>query len=336
MENVIKKKRGLSRNQKRLIFYTLMVAWPVMQTILFYVYVNFNTILLAFQRYDIAPSGLGYVVSFDSSFSSFHTAWNELIVDQLGYIGNGLKFYAIDFPVALILALSFSYYIYKKYPGHGLFKTMLFMPSLISGMVFCIIFKYIVYYGYMELMCMTNGLEVTYANMMSFESGTLLYNASTAVPTIIFYNIWISFGSNILLYSGGMSSIDESIVESCHLDGANVIQEMVHITLPLIFPTIISLVVVSLTGMFTNQLGLLGLYGDSMDGLSSETRRAVTTIGFRMYILSQKIGVNATNIDNLEYTTTHLSAYGLTISAFLIPIVLTIRKMLKKYGPSAD
>ena len=131
----------MTRTHSRLIFYTIMLIWPMLQFFLFYWYVNFNTILLAFQRIGVDENTGFQIITFDKGFTNFNVAWNRLIVDCLPYIGNALKFYAIDFPVALTLALSFSFYIYKKYPGAGLFKTMLFMPTLVSGLVFrCLLF----------------------------------------------------------------------------------------------------------------------------------------------------------------------------------------------------
>lgn len=333
----LQKDRGYSRTTSRLVFYILMLIIPLAQLFVFYIMVNINTVVLAFQRITENPNGVGYLYSFDSEFRAFQKAWNGLIVEQLWMFGNGLKFYAIDYPVSLTLALAFSFYIYKKYPGAGLFKTMLFMPSLVSGLVFCIMYRYICQYCYQEIMCMVNGQEVTYDNMMKYTS--LLYNPDTAFGCIIFYNIWISFGSNILLYSGAMSGIDESIVESAHLDGTNLLQEFWHISLPLIFPTFISLTITSITGVFTSNVGVLSLYGTNFTGAGEGITRQVQTIGYRMYLLAQQLGLNGAQLTDevkVRFNTSDLSAYGLIISAVVIPVVLTVRKLLKKYGPSVD
>ncbi|MBR2871202.1 MAG: sugar ABC transporter permease [Clostridia bacterium] len=330
MENLVKKTKGLTRTQNRLIFYCIMLIWPVIQTSLFYFYVNFNTFALAFQEVDFGGATHGFTLN------NFSIAWNELIVGQITYILNSLKFFAIDFPIALVLALTFSFYIYKKYPGAGLFKTMLFMPSLLSGLVFCILFKYLSSYGYQEIRCLLDSLPVTATNRQAYTP--LLEGVDTAMPTVIFFNIWISFGSNILLYSGAMSGIDESVVESSKLDGANLLQEMFHITLPLIFPTIISLVVVSLTGVFTNQLSLVSLFGETFP--NEDVKERIVTVGYKMFIYAKHLTTaSQTNMDMFGsgyYDAGELSAYGLAVSVVIIPMVLGIRKLMKKYGPSTD
>lgn len=333
MENLVKKTKGMTRTHSRLIFYTIMLIWPMLQFFLFYWYVNFNTILLAFQRIGVDENTGFQIITFDKGFTNFNVAWNRLIVDYLPYIGNALKFYAIDFPVALTLALSFSFYIYKKYPGAGLFKTMLFMPTLVSGLVFSIIFKYLATYGYQEVVCLIKGIPVNGASRTEAAMG-LFDNPDTAFFTLVFYNIFISFGSNILLYSGAMSGIDESVVESAHLDGTNLLQEFWHISLPLIFPTIISLVVVSLTGVFTNQLGVVSMFGSTFPAGVADK---VQTIGYKMYIHSTQLSDMSKNTDMFEhFDTSMLSAYGLLVSIVIVPAVLTIRKLMKKFGPSVD
>ena len=332
----LKKENNFSRTKSRLIFYILMLIIPMAQMLLFYVYVNINTVILAFQRITENPNGIGYLYEFDTEFRAFKTAWNGLIVDQLWMFGNGAKFFGIDYPISFTLALSFSFYIYKKYPGAGLFKTMLFMPSIVSGLVFCIIYTYLCEHGYGQIMCMIEGKAVTYRNIVSY--GSLLRNADTAFFCIVFYNIWISFGSNILLYSGAMSGIDESVVESAHLDGANTIQEFWFISLPLIFPTNISLVVTAITGVLTSNCGTLSLFGDSFSGVPDETIREVKTIGYQMHILAQRLGLNGAQLteETVKFNTCDLSAYGLIVTTVVVPIVLGVRKLLKTYGPSVD
>ena len=333
----LQKDKGLNRQTSRLIFYVLMLIVPMVQITVFYFAVNVNTIILAFQRITENPNGVGYLYQFDAEFGAFQKAWNGLIVEQLWMFGNGLKFYAIDFPISFTLALSFSFYIYKKYPGAGLFKTMLFMPSIVSGLVFCIMYRYICQYCYQEIMWMINGQEVTYDNMM--QNVSLLYDDRTAFGCVVFYNIWISFGSNILLYSGAMSGIDESVVESAHLDGTNLLQEFWFISLPLIFPTIISLTITTITGVFTSNVGVLSLYGTNFTSVGANVQKEVQTIGYRMYVLAQQLGLNGAQLTDevkVRFNTSDLSAYGLMVSCVVIPIVLTVRKLLRKYGPSVD
>ena len=100
----LQQQRGMTRETSRLIFYVLMLIIPLLQLFVFYILVNINTVVLAFQKITENPNGAGYLYSFDVEFKAFQKAWNGLIVEQLWMFGNGLKFYAIDFPISLTLA----------------------------------------------------------------------------------------------------------------------------------------------------------------------------------------------------------------------------------------
>lgn len=66
----------------------------------------------------------------------------------------------------------------------------------------------------------------------------MLENPSSRYFTIIFYNLWVGFGTSVLMYSNGMSGISQEMVESAHLDGATGLTEFWKITLPMIYPTL--------------------------------------------------------------------------------------------------
>ena len=343
--NSIKKKEVDSRMRSRLIFYIIMLIWPVLQNTIFYIFVNFNSFILAFQKYDYVqvPGTLEVMqqVTF-AGFSNFSVAWSELLVRNSYMIANSLKFFALDFPIQLTLALAFSFYIYKKYPAAGAFKVCLFLPQIISGLVFCAIFKYIVADGYMQVVTLINyggnhGMTVEQLLKKLAEdglyTGSLLQKTNSVFGIVAFYNIWFSFGVNILMYSSAMSGIDESVVESAQLDGCNVFQEFWHISVPLIYPTLVSLVIVSIAGLFTNQVSLVSLYGTN---LPTELKRKVGTLGFELYCKTSLVG-NVQNANNFnEHHPGVLSAWGLIVSAVMVPVSLTARKLLVKLGPSVD
>ncbi|MBQ8374239.1 MAG: sugar ABC transporter permease, partial [Clostridia bacterium] len=184
---------------------------------IFYVYVNFNTILLAFQEYSYSSGASGYDVKF-AGFDNFISVIQMLGTgDNISMIWNSLLVYVVSLAVGTTLALFFSYYIYKKYFMSGVFQVFLFLPQVLSSVVLSLLFKYMVTDGYMALTGASKGL----LDMPDSRLGTLL-----------FFHIWASFGANILIYSGAMSGINESVVESAQLEGVNALQEFWYITLP--------------------------------------------------------------------------------------------------------
>lgn len=313
---MVKKKNNLqSQKKKRLLFYILMFSVPTLQFLIFYVYVNFNSILMAFQRYNVNQNGLGYRMKF-VGFDNFETAW-KMFANSGDMILNSLKLYAWNLFLVMPLALLFSYYIAKKHPCAGLFRVLLFLPSMISGMVMAILYKYIVTDVYIHLVKELTGIRPM--------AGLLDIDRNTQYITVLIFNIWLAFGSHVLLYTGAMSAIDQSLIESAQLDGVNVIQEFWYIYLPLIYPTFTTFVVTGITGIFSNQMALFSFFG---------TKGAMFDVfGYYLFRMTKMSSVQP-NAKMLSYP--ELSALGLIITGILVPLTLTVRKLMRKFGPSTD
>jgi ABC-type sugar transport system permease subunit len=316
MENTLKttERKVLSKKTKRLLFYIAVVALPVLQFCIFYIYVNFNSLVVAFQRFAIPDSGMGYEKQF-AAFDNFRVAF-QTIGKGWSKIAMSLRMIACELFIGLPLALVFSFYIYKRFPLAGTFKVMLFMPQIISSIIFVTLFSRIV--------------DEVYKAVFHAEYGLLSIDAplKTRIATILFYNVWISFGVNVMMFTGTMSGIDGSIVEAAQLDGANIVQEFFHVTMPMIWSTFTTFVVISLTGVFTHQLSLFAFFGVWADdyGLSS--------FGYFLFIksLAGNVRENPNFPDELTYS--QLAALGIVLTAITLPIVLITRKVMAKLGPS--
>ena len=131
----------------------------------------------------------------------------------------------------------------------------------------------------------------------------------------------------MLLYSNSMSAINESIIESCHLDGANRIQEFWYIVLPMIYPTLVTMIVVMVSSTFTEQFRMYTLFSNRGDSIGN--------IGYFLYLQVQKSDVWVpAGTTNVPYTV--LSAIGLMLTAVVLPTTLIVKKLVTKYGPRED
>ena len=316
MQNKLYKKKISRRRIAELLFFASLVIIPTIQFFIFYVGVNFNSFIQAFKKYELPLGSSSYIISF-AKFENFSEAW-AIMKNNLSMFTNALILFAWNMLVGMPLAVIFSFYIYKKYTLSGLYKVVLFMPQIISGLVFALLFNYIT----------TNVYQTIVQKLFGKEVYGLLYDLKTRFGTVIFFNLWVSFGSNVLLFSGSMSGIDPSVVESARIDGANVIQELWYITLPLIYPTVVQLIIIGITSFCSNQMNLMNLYGAQ----ASESRE-MGTIGFFLY-------KSSTTVENIATRNTYsfgqLSAMGLILTMIMLPITLIARKLMNKYGPSTD
>ncbi len=309
-----KKKIVNERKKKQMIFFYSLMILPVLQFCVFYIYVNSNMILLAFQNYKIKTDALGYDITF-AGLENFKTAL-AFLSENAYMIFNALEAFVVVTLFEMVLAIFFSYYIYKAYPMHGIFRIVLFMPKIISGVVFVVLFKYIV----------TDVYQYVVQQLTSQEVLGLLDNPETKKATVYFYCIYMGFGVNVLLFCGAMSGINDSVVESAQLDGVNTLQEFWYITLPMIFPTIKSFLIIGISGIFTQQLALHTFFGGDAAELS--------TIGYTIYMQSTASGVIAPSNRFLSFS--QLSAMGVMFSIVLYFLLMAMRKVLNKYGPSVD
>lgn len=303
-------KQKVSPMQKKkyrdLRFYILMMAIPVAQFCIMFIGVNFNNILLAFKEYDANMDYVWTLKQFQSVISGFFN--NEYLQASLF---NSIKFYFLTTFATLPPSLFISYYLYKKFFFHRQFKIILFLPAVIAGVVVVTCFYYLADRGYPLLVEMITGKD---------DALGLLVNSETRLYTLMGYNIFYGLAGNFLFYSSAMSGIDESISEAAEIDGANLLQEFWHITLPTIFPTLQTFLVSSVAGSLT---GDYGMYAFSKTSGGS----AVPTMGYFF-----TAGIMNDGEKNYPY----YAALGLVLSVLTSIIVFTTRHFLDKKDPYND
>ena len=305
MTNKIKKKKWWK--DKNFLFYCLLMAFPLVQFLVFYIGVNFNSILMAFQRIDIQKDTVEWTVLNIQNAFQMMTGSPEL----LSVLSVSVVSYVILTGIGIPLGLFFSYYIYKKLPLSGAFRVILFLPSIMSAIVMATIFQFFV----------ERAIPTAMMQFFDVEMMGLMENSETRFACILFYNILMGFGANVLMYTNSMSGISQEVVEASQLDGASTLQEFLHVTLPMIYPTIAMFIFTGIAGIFTNQLNLFSFYGAAAPG-------GISTYGYYFYTKTQ----GAKSI--AEYPL--LSAMGLFMSAVAVPLTLLVKWLLEKFGPSED
>ncbi|MBQ8294940.1 MAG: sugar ABC transporter permease [Clostridia bacterium] len=300
-----KKSSRRVRERNNLIFYCLMLAFPIAQFCIFYIFVNFNAILLAFQKYN--PDGTLTFGTLDN--------FRRLFADMKGLQqlrdgwGNSLLVYVISIlssPIGII----FSYYIYKKRFASNFFKVVLFAPSVISSVVIVTMFQMMADSFIPNLINEWFHPQPQMLGLLTMEE--------TIFPTIIFYGIWIGQGTSILMYLGAMGNINDSVIEAAQIDGITPMKEFLFVVFPQIFPTFSVFFVSSLTTLLTNQMNLYTFYG-------ANAKPQYNTIGYYMYV---KL-IRSSGIADYPY----VAALGLLITVITLPVVLIARWAMNKINP---
>ena len=308
--------KSMSKNKRSgQIFFWTMVILPLVQFCIFYVGVNFNSIILAFKSYE---NHTGVIVQDWVGFENFQTIlhdWNTSLLLKTA-VKNTFKYLAIDILIIMPATMLFAYYIYKNFALSNLFKVLIFAPSIICIMVLVIFFK-----GFME----DAVSQVIYKTTGTYIESMFLKRKYAFYPLTIFY-IMVGFSGNILIYLNAISNISTSMLEAATIDGASEFKIFIQIVLPSIYKTCVSLLVISVSAIGSNQAYLHSFYG------SSNAPEYARTLGYHLFDLVATSGVDGDNPTQYPIA----SAYGLVITFIVAPVTLTMRWLLNKYGPSED
>lgn len=294
---VSRKSSFAKRKRNQLIFYICLIALPMIQFAIFYIGVNINSILLAFQGYEVQKGY--YWTGFDNFKQIFYDF--KTIPYLKSSIKNSLILYVVTL-CSMVLSMLFSYYIYRKRTCAGFFKIILFLPNIISGLILAIMYKYLVE-------------NAPYA--LGYTIGGLLSNEKTAFPTILVFNVLTSFGTQSLLFSGAMEGITDSVIDASKIDGCSPMQEFIHIIIPMIWPTISTFFVIGIAGIFTNQMCLYSFFG-------TKAEYQYYTFGYYLYKSIQTASIG-------EYP--YLAAMGLVLTFVAVPLTYLVKWATEKFGP---
>lgn len=212
------KKKSIKGWFKENGFFLCLVALPVLQFLIMYVYVNLNSFVMAFRSYSV-DEGWGW-----AGFDNFNEVFRQFESANLfkHAFNNSLIAFAMMLPFDLV-GVFFSYYIFKKFAAWKLFRNILFLPQILSAGVLILMFDN---FG-------DTFICVALENWFGIETGgTLAKNPEYGFYVMIIYNIFMSFGTAVIMYTNAMSNIDESVLEASKLDGASDFVEFFKIVLP--------------------------------------------------------------------------------------------------------
>lgn len=233
----MQKRKGITKRTRDNIFIALMLLLPVVQFLVFYVYVNIDSILMAFQT----PLSGGKTVW---GFANFQQLFKEFVIPDsviLNALVNTMIFFFVNLCVIIPLSFLLCYFLYKKIAGYKFFRVVCFLPNIVSASVLVVLYKYIID---------VNGpLSVLYQSAGS-EIPVFLQTTKYALPAILVYTVFFGLGGNLILFSGAMSNIDSSIIDAAKIDGVGLWKEMWHIVIPMIWPTISTVLVFTFIGVF--------------------------------------------------------------------------------------
>ena len=211
--------------------YKYLLILPVLVYLALFCYKPMYGLIIAFNNYKPTRgiTGSDYVglMWFDNFFNNIYF-WrllsNTFTISALSIV--------FGFPAPIILALLLNEIQNDKFKRTV--QTITYMPYFISLVVTCSIIK---------IYCQENGLFSQIIEIFGGTRRNLLIDPSAYRPIYVLSGIWQNMGWNSIIYLAALSGIDQEQYEAARIDGANRFQQMLHITIPGILPTIMILFV---------------------------------------------------------------------------------------------
>lgn len=297
----VKKKPKVKMSTK--LFIIGMLAGPVINWLVFWLYVNLSSFALAFQN----NIGEWSLINFPRFWDQLTSPYGESINMALK---NTFRYFAVDTFILFPLQLIVSYFLYKRILGFKAFRTIFFFPSIISGVVLTTVYSnMIASYGPVGKLLTNLGVEI--------PLGGFLNNSATATPAIIIYCAWTAFSGTVILMTGAMSRVPVEVLESAKLDGCPAFTELIQLILPLIWSSLSTLLIFQMTGV-------LGAGGPILL-FKEEGGHDTVTLSF--WIFRQVYGTG-----QLGGTGNYglVSCAGLIFTFISVPIILAIRWLIEK------
>ena len=313
-KNVPADLRVRNRDKRDKIFYWVLLALPLLQIAVFYFGVNFQSILMAFQRkqgenyvFDPGKNWNQFVEWVTTESSSTNGFWTNVF--------NSLKVWLFTSLAGTVLAVIFAYYIYRRRFASNFFKVMLFIPSVLPAIMMVSIYKNFLNQGlpaYLNYLYETDVPEFLASIMPGVfndkPDGNLRLNLITL------FTVWISFGPQVLVYTGAMDRVDTSMLEAARLDGANSLQEFFKVILPNIASTVSTFLTIGVASIFTNQNNLFSFMSINPDP-------GEENMGYYLYRYT---------LQNQEGDLTYAAFLGVVFTVIVIPLAFGVRKLFDR------
>jgi multiple sugar transport system permease protein len=201
------------------VFLIVIIGYPL-----------FDTIRLAFQEVTLRTlaSGERPYIGLDNFRNVIDTPEFSLALrHSLIFTTTSISF---QFTIGLALALLYN----KAFPLRHLFRGLTLsgwrIPPIVCGTIFLWLFNFD--YGFINFFLLKIGIIQ--------EPVRWLLKPNLALTSVIITNIWLGIPFNVILLASGLAGLPEDVYEAATVDGATPTQKLLHLTIPMMKPTILA------------------------------------------------------------------------------------------------
>lgn len=153
-----------------------------------------------------------------------------------------LAYVIIGLPLFQVAGLALALLLNLRLRGMYLFRTILFLPSVLSGVAVAVL--------WLQLLNPADGVvnQILRAVGVSDPPGWLS-SPTWAVPAVVLMGLW-GVGGGAIIYLAGLQNIPPHLYEAARIDGAGTWRSFRHVTLPMLTPTLLFTLLIGIIGAF--------------------------------------------------------------------------------------
>jgi len=193
------------------------------------------SLIISFFQWDMidAPKFVG-VRNYFQMFTIDPLFWKSLRVT--------LVYSLLSVPLSLILSLFLAMLLNIKIKGMGIFRTLFYLPSVITGVAIAVVWMWVYQPDF--------GILNYFLGFLGIHGIDWLGNPKIAIFSLIAVGVWGGSGTQIVIYLAGLQNISPQLYEAASIDGATKFDQFWAVTLPMLSPTIFFNLIMGIIGAF--------------------------------------------------------------------------------------
>jgi multiple sugar transport system permease protein len=168
--------------------------------------------------------------------------YREMLSDKrfLQSVGVTVRYVALSVPILMVVGLLLSILLNQRVRGIGVFRTLMFVPSVLAGVAVAVLWLQILNpeFGILNTVLRAIGIG---------DPPRWLTSPDWAVPAVVLTSLW-TIGGTAIIYLAGLQNISAQLYETAEMDGAGPLQRFRHVTLPMLSPTLFFVFITTLIG----------------------------------------------------------------------------------------
>lgn len=217
-----------------LILFLMMGIYPILWALKYCLYNYDGTTIPIFVGLDNFKKLFDFKTIFSQSGNPFALYWTSW--------GRTLAYAVIKTLIEIPLSFLCALFVTSRIKGRTFFKTLFYMPQILPSFAIFMVFGI--------MLNPFNGILTRYLSELGIipEFYSVLANKTSAFIVGILADAWIYFGLNMLFFIAGLTNIPKDVYESASVDGANSVQRLFYITIPMMARMNQVIIMLSLVG----------------------------------------------------------------------------------------